>query len=193
MGQLDSPLTVRGLLQANALATRFSAIPFSAIYSSDLPRAAKTAEIISNINGAPIHLDPRLRERNMGIFQGLTVTEMREKYPLERFEFEKRNSDYVVPNGESANQRTERIVRCLTEIGIKHSGEKVLCVTHGGILMGFFQYVLGLSPLSMGHFKRHNAAVNAFEFNGGKWILETWGDISHLESLGTLDDPQVQD
>jgi 2,3-bisphosphoglycerate-dependent phosphoglycerate mutase len=193
MGQLDSPLTVRGIAQAQSLAGRLLPVSFTTIYSSDLPRAVGTAQIIAKEKSMPVHFDLRLRERNMGIFQGLTVAEMHEMYPSEKAEYSRIGFTYVIPGGESAKQRLDRTVLCLNEIGEKHPNETVLCVTHGGILMGFFQYVLGMDPMSGARFKRQNAAINIFEKNNEKWVLETWGDTSHTERLGNLDDPHAQE
>src|ERR1051325_10264843 len=71
-GQMDSPLTPSGLAQSRALAERFSRCPISALYSSDLGRARQTAESIAVRTGQEIRFDDRLRERHLGVFQGLT-------------------------------------------------------------------------------------------------------------------------
>src|ERR1035437_10000910 len=76
MGQLDSPLTPLGLEQARRLGARLAQIKIDRLYSSDLPRAARTAAIIAEQTGHAVVFDVRLRERNMGIFQGLTAPEM---------------------------------------------------------------------------------------------------------------------
>jgi probable phosphoglycerate mutase len=82
MGQLDSPLTPLGLRQAEAIADRLGKLEFDALYSSDLGRAVQTAEAIASRCGRDIRLDAGLRERNMGIFQGLTLEEMRRGWSL---------------------------------------------------------------------------------------------------------------
>jgi broad specificity phosphatase PhoE len=90
IGQLDSPLTERGIQQARLVAGRLNQGVFHALYSSDLGRAIQTAEIIAAKCQKPVQLDAGLRERHMGIFQGLTLPEMRERFPKERAEFEQR-------------------------------------------------------------------------------------------------------
>ena len=192
MGQLDSPLTAKGLRQAELLAIRLGSVDFTSIYSSDLNRAYLTASRISEVKKIGIQKEPRLRERNMGIFQGLTVEEMRIQFPVERKRYEETGFEYIVPNGESAHQKVDRTVACLSELALMHAGESILCVTHGGILMGFFQYVLGLQPDSGARFKRPNAAINIFEYRDHGWVLETWGDVGHLEGIGTLDDGEAR-
>jgi len=188
IGQLDSPLTQRGIEQARALAQRLCRTRFDALYSSDLGRAVQTAEIIGTECRIPVKLAAGLRERHMGIFQGLTVEEMRQKFPREREEYERLGLDYVIPGGESARQRLERSVRTLTSIAQTHAGQSVVVVTHGGFLTGFFEFVLGMQPGNDRRFRRANCSYNTFVYSEAKWCLETWNDTSHLEGIAELDD-----
>jgi probable phosphoglycerate mutase len=181
MGQLDSPLTERGVGGVEKLADRLAGVPFDAIYSSDLGRAAKTAEIIAGRSLCQILFDVRLRERNMGIFQGLTNKERAERYPKECAAYRTIGASYVIPNGESADQRVARTCECLEELAARHAGGTVVVVTHGGILMGFFESVLGLPFGSGARFRRPNTAWNVFVREKERWVLETWGDVSHLD------------
>src|SRR5205809_708167 len=82
-GHLDSPLTEKGMAQAKALAQRLAQEKFNALYSSDLGRAVQTAEMIAAVTGHEIVTDARLRERNLGVFQGLNGDEIKEKFPEE--------------------------------------------------------------------------------------------------------------
>lgn len=192
MGQLDSPLTALGIRQAEALAERLSRIEFAALYSSDLGRARHTAEIIAARCKRDVLVDAGLRERHMGIFEGLTREEMRSRFPQERSDYERIGFEHAIPGGESARQRLERSVRVMTAIAEHHPDDTVVAVTHGGFLMGFFEFVLGIAPGNGWRFKRHNASFNAFEYCDGKWALETWNDTSHLACMGSLDDPSIQ-
>lgn len=189
MGQLDSPLTARGRLQAEAIADRLSRIQFAAMYSSDLGRAVETARIISAVTGVSIALDISLRERHMGIFQGLTELEMERRFPSEYRDYRRVGHTYQVPNGESGQQRSERSVRVLEGLAVRHPDETIVVVTHGGFLRGFFEHVLGMPPGNGSRFRRQNASYNAFEFVDGRWTLETWNDTSHLSRDRSLDDP----
>ena len=183
MGQLDSPLTPLGLAQARRVGIRLATAGIQALYSSDLPRAARTASIIAGLSNQHVIFDFRLRERNMGIFQGLLLAERETRYPREYADYKAVGFDYVVPEGESARQRLDRTLECLDDLALKHPGQVVLVVTHGGILLGFFEHVLGLAYRSGSKFRRPNAAINIFTHSQGRWILDTWGDVSHLENL----------
>ena len=188
-GQLDSPLTARGLKQAEAIAGRLRSVSFSALYSSDLGRALHTAEIVATATGATIEVDAGLRERHTGIFQGLTKEQMAAQYPNEYSAYRAGPYAYQVPGGESGQQRTERSVRVMNALADRHAEETIVAITHGGFLIGFFEHVLGLAPGNAWRFKRQNAAFNVFARTDGVWSLETWNDTSHLDGLGSLDEP----
>ena len=179
MGQLDAPLTERGLDQIRRLADQIGKEPVAAIYSSDLGRALRTAEAIAGTCHVAVQPEPGLRERNMGIFQGLTADEIRQRFPVDRERFEE-DADYAIPGGESGPQRSERTTRAFTQIAERHSAQTVVAVTHSGVLRGFFELVLAMPPGQGWRFRRDNAAYNAFEYQPSKWTLATWNDVSHL-------------
>jgi len=181
MGQLDSPLTPLGIQQAHCIARRLKRSSFDVLYSSDLGRSVQTAGIIASTCGMTVNIDEGLRERHMGIFQGLTVAEMRERFPIERQDYERIGFDYVIPGGESARQRLERSVRVLTAIAERHAKDTVVVITHGGFLMGFFEFVLNMQPGNGWRFKRYNGSYNAFQYVDGQWSLEVWNDVSHWD------------
>jgi 2,3-bisphosphoglycerate-dependent phosphoglycerate mutase len=192
MGQLDSPLTKRGVAQGNAIAGRLLKEKFSSLYSSDLGRAYHTSEIISKATRKEIIVEKDLREMNMGIYQGHTREEMQIKYPFEMRQFEKFGQFYTLPNAENIVEKTERVKRVMNKIALRHIGEKVVVVSHGGILTSFFEFVLSIATGSTSRFQRLNCSYNSFCFCEGVWSLVTWGDISHLEGIGTMDDPSLK-
>jgi len=179
-GHLDSPLTERGVAQAKALAARLAREKFTTLYSSDLGRAVQTAREISNTTGHEIITDKRLRERHLGIFQGLNAEELSQKYPEERRQFRTMGPDYVIPGGESMRQQVERNVSYLNELAAKHQDEQIVVVTHGGVVSGFFRHTLEISLAAPRRFEFVNAGLNVFAREDGNWLLLTWGDVSHL-------------
>jgi len=92
-GQQDSPLTDQGISQAAALGHRLklSLQQVDRVYSSDLPRAKRTAEIINAILAArePVHEVSLLRERSFGIFEGRTRDEVMKDFPTQYTAFQK--------------------------------------------------------------------------------------------------------
>ena len=80
-GQTDVHLDETGVQQANDAAPRLAAREPKLIISSDLGRATQTAGALVELTGLPLHLDPRLRERHFGSWQGLTAAEIQKRYP----------------------------------------------------------------------------------------------------------------
>lgn len=189
MGQLDSSLTPTGERQARAIAERLGRLKLDALYTSDLGRAISTARAIEKRCGLSSIKESGLRERHMGLFQGLTKAESETMYPAEYRSFKELGPDYVIPGGESGRQRLDRSIEVLEKLACRHGGEQIVVVTHGGFLMGFFEFVLGLPPGSGSRFKRNNGSISSFHFQEGRWILETWNDTSHLWEIGTRGDP----
>jgi broad specificity phosphatase PhoE len=121
-GHADPPLNDAGREQALALAADVGDV--DAIYASDLRRARETAEIVAAENGAPVHLDERLREVDVGDWSGLTRDEIAARFPgATRW-----------ANGETREEMGGRVVAALLEIAAAHQGGRVLVVTHGGPL-----------------------------------------------------------
>lgn len=187
-GHLDSELNETGRQQAIAVSVRLSKErKCVAVYSSDLKRAAETAQIIANKCDLPeVILDPALRERHLGDLQGLTLRDAAKLKPQAYQLFLSPKSDLEIPGGgESLDQLHERCVSSLERIAKKHKGERVVVVTHGGVLRGLYQRA---APTRSINRKIHNTSVNVFHISdSGDWILKTWGDISHLHETEVLD------
>jgi broad specificity phosphatase PhoE len=129
-GQTDRPLSDFGRRQAQRLAGELEREEIEAIYSSDLSRARETAEILGERLGLPVALDPELREKDWGTWEGLTAVER------DRVEFV----------GESTEAHQERMLRALRRISDRHPGSGcVLVVTHGGSMRRVQTAALGLA------------------------------------------------
>lgn len=179
-GHLDSPLSPSGMVQAESLAMCLQTKSFSRLYASDLQRAMRTAEIIGHRCSLTPIPDARLRERHLGIFQGLTWREACTKYPEVAEQYRQGDPDYVLPEGESARQRNDRGMACLAELAERHPGETIVAVTHSGILDGIFRTVLGIPLGAPRRFRLLNASLNVFHYAANAWYLECWNDLGHL-------------
>ena len=188
-GQLDSPLTALGIKQAKALAQRLTEESFTALYASNLGRAYTTAEYIAARTNHKISPEQRLRERNFGIFQGLTDEQIKNKYSAEYHSHLADTVNYVIPEGESLRQFYERNTACLENLTARHAGEIIAVVTHGGIIDGWFRYIFDLPLETVRRAKLWNASINCIVHeDAGGWTLHTWGDVNHVKSLRHLDD-----
>ncbi len=132
-GQTDLPLNLQGIVQAEMLAEQFLSerIHFTAGYSSDLLRARMTAEIVTRSMGIPLYTDMRLREANLGEWEGKLFTDIKLHYPdwLERRKQDPAHP--LAPGGENLIQLAERLSNAASEIARNHAGERVLVVSHG--------------------------------------------------------------
>lgn len=182
-GQLDTELSEIGRQQAKALAARLAQVRAKAIYSSDLKRAQQTAQEIAAACGLELVLDDRLRERNMGVIQGMRWEEVKEEYPEIVKRMKSADPTYRIPDGESTEQVIKRVERWLANITRAHAGGTVIAVTHGGVLNVLFRLLLGLPPGRFRRLKLFNASLNRFVRENGKWYLVTWGDICHLRQV----------
>ena len=157
-GQADPPLSDLGRAQARGAALQMGM--FDAIIASDLDRALTTAMIIAEgIGVGPVMVEPALRERCAGEYQGLTRDEIDERFPgnLEAG---------VWPPGweddESVRARVDGALdRIVAEIG---TGE-VLVVSHGGVI-----YALE-SRLGAAHERIANLGGRWFHHDGHRWTL----------------------
>ena len=187
-GHLNSVLNADGLAQAQALAERMTRERFDLLLSSDLGRALQTASAIAQRTGHEIVVEPRLRERRMGIFQGLTPEEVRARYPEEYARFKSHDPDYVIPEGESMRQLYQRSVTCFTELAQRHAGLTLAAVSHGGVLAMLYRHTKAMPLDTPRDFALHNTGINRFRHRLGAWQLTIWGDIGHLDHA--LDDPE---
>ena len=179
-GHSNSDLSSVGQAQIQALGQWMKNVPFDLIYSSDSLRAKQTAEAITQFSGHELQFDQRLREKNLGVFEGLTSEEARERHPEVFHLFKTAGSKYVIDEGESTQQLQDRALEIVNEIRIKHPEERVLLVTHGGFIRVVMKHSLGLSLETPTRFLIRNTGVFRLEWED-KWLVSQMGGVSHLE------------
>ncbi len=130
-GQMDVPLSERGREQAVAAARQLAVLRPAAIVASDLRRAADTAAALAALTNLPVRLDPRLRERHFGEWQGLTIAEIAERYPTEHARWRAGDPDFGC-GVESIDDMTKRVGAALREAADAVTGGTVVVATHGG-------------------------------------------------------------
>jgi 2,3-bisphosphoglycerate-dependent phosphoglycerate mutase len=185
-GHADISLSNRGLRQAHAVAAALATERLNAVYSSDLQRAFHTAEVINEHHRHRINADVRLREIHLGTFEGLTRDEALTRFgeAYEKFFFS--DGTFALPSGETRRQLQQRVDEFLQEIVGRHPGERILIVTHGGVLIGLLRHALAIPVEVSFRAKLYNAAINRFYYENGKWFLGQWGDRHHLSGLETV-------
>jgi len=132
-GQADPPLSALGEQQALDAAEHLRGLGLMHVVSSSLERARHTAGLIASSLGlGQVEVDERLIERNFGEFQGLTITEILERWPDHFGE-----SGKVVkspPGAEEPEDVVARTIDAMVEVAARHEGERVLVVSHGGVI-----------------------------------------------------------
>ena len=179
-GYLDSPLTAKGARPGKSFGAALGAGEIHRAVQQRSGRALQTAQEVAKVTGHEIVTDARLRERHLGIFQGLNAEEINAKHPEERRLMRSQGPGYVIPGGESMVQQVERNIECLNELAKRHQGEQIVVVTHGGVVSGFFRHTLEIALEAPRRFEFVNAGINVFAHEDGNWMLLTWGDVSHL-------------
>ena len=187
-GHGDSPLTAIGRSQVAALGRRMKTMDFEHLISSDLGRTQETAAIIAGFTGHAVELDSRLRERNYGVFEGLTVKEIIERHPDAFEKLKSDDPDYILPGGESHRQHYQRNVDCFKDILDDRSGAVLAIVAHGGVLDSIFRYIIELPLDHPRCFIATNASLTIVShgdfFGTTRWVIETWCDAGHLNGIG---------
>lgn len=186
-GQIDIGLNATGLRQAAAAGRWLKGAGIVALYSSDLKRAWTTALALGDALGLTPSAVPEMRERQYGVFEGLTYEEAKANHPDGYAAFEGRNADYDFENGESLKAMYARVIGKLKEIAAAHPGRNVAVVLHGGVLDIINRFVRGNSLETPRDFLIPNAGLNWIAAVDGLWKLETWGETAHLEA-GALDE-----
>lgn len=132
-GQTDVPLTKIGEQQANEQRKKLKDVSFSKIYSSDLIRAHRTAEILNLEKKLALQTAVSLRERQFGVYQGKSIAEGKKR--LWELLAHYSSHPYIKESGVETNEEmVERSITFLREISVVHPNENILIVTHGGIM-----------------------------------------------------------
>lgn len=171
-GLKDIPLNPEGNRQAERLAARLAKEDWDMIYSSDLSRARKTAEIIGEAIGKPVHLDVRLREKTHGRLDGTTVADR-----VQRWGDGWRELDH---GEEQVEQIVTRSMDFLQEITARYPEEKVLIVSHGAWIFHTMELMLKGEEISF----IGNSSLCILKNTGESWDCLLMGCLKHLEVTG---------
>ena len=179
-GQIDIDLNATGEAQARALKPGLADHSFAAIYSSDLLRAWRTAQIASAGLGLAVPPAPTLRERHFGVLQGTTSREASLRHPEVHRHHQARTPDYDYVTGEALIVFAARVMAGLEELAARHAGRKVLAFTHGGVLDVVYRAATGRALDAPRDFQLPNAGLNWLERGHDGWRVMSWADCDHL-------------
>jgi broad specificity phosphatase PhoE len=155
------------------------------VVSSPYRRAADTARTALEGLGAEVVLDERLRERDLGLFDGLTGKGIRARYPDEA---ERRSHVgkfyYQPPSGESWADVVLRVRSLLSDLREGYDGHRVWLFTHQAVIMSFRYALEGLDERELLDIDRSiaipNASITRYERRDGALVLRQFADDDHL-------------
>ena len=181
-GQSDIPLSEEGRRQANCVAERLACQKIDVVYASDLERAWETASIIAEPNQLQVCLEPRLRELNFGVLEGLTFDEAQIQYP-EMIAAWLKDFNQPPQGAETIDLFHARIVSLLDDLKQKHDDQTLLLVGHGGSLSELLRVVLGLSREKRWYLEMENASLSEVSIAEDYVSLKRLNDTGHLAAL----------
>lgn len=159
-GKLDPELTELGKKQAEGARQKLKKFKYDNIYSSDLKRASQTAQIVNYMNKEIVY-DKRLQEIDFGIFEGLTYSEIKEKYPEECKKSQIDWENYDFETGESPKEMQERAVSFIKSLDLEKDN---LIVTHWGVIGCILSWYLSSRLQSYWKYSIDNGGIAVIEF-----------------------------
>ncbi len=147
-GHRDVDISEAGVRQMEALRERLADAPLSAIYSSDLIRAVRGAEIVGERHSVPRIRKAEFRERGVGVWEGMSFEEIEGAYPADWRAWLNDAAHFAPPGGESLSDVAGRALPELKRAIEENLGREILLIGHGGLNRAILADAMGL-PLSL--------------------------------------------
>lgn len=193
-GQSDIPLNARGWQQAERIAERLATEPLAAIFSSDLSRAASTAEVVARYHSIPVCRMPELREACFGAWEGKTYEEVAQTDPERAARWRSDPAVLVPPGGESTEQFASRLEGAMARIRAETPDDATCAVvTHGGPIRNLLCLWLAVALSRYWQFRLDNGSISVVDLYPSGAILARLNDVSHLSQDGSLGLGAVRD
>jgi len=184
-GQADIPLSDLGRRQVTALGQHLSEQAISAVVSSPLIRARVTAEAVATRHGLDVQLEPDLMEMNVGDMEGLSTTEMRERFPDFLAEWvTERGPSLEMPGGESLEQVQQRAWRIVERLRAAYRDETIALVSHNFVLSCLITRALEMPLSDFRRFRLSVCGVTTLRFREDRTVLVQLNDTCHLTNAG---------
>ena len=180
IGHLDVPLSPLGERQCAAQAARLGRAGLTAIFSSDLTRSRRSAEIIAAPHGLAPTVVPALREMDMGRWDGLTATEIRAREPAAFADWMARVGEFPFPQGESVPDLLARVAPAFDAIVAAHRGRAIAIVAHGGPNRALLCWALGLPLARLLAFGQDYGALTVLTCDARGWALRRLNESAML-------------
>jgi alpha-ribazole phosphatase/probable phosphoglycerate mutase len=188
-GTIDVPLSEKGVSQMEQISKYIvekggKGGLMSAVYCSDLTRAIRSAEIVAEPHSLKPIIVSSLRERNFGLWEGMSFDEIREKYPLEFDAWAGNPLKFSPMEGESTLAMRDRVIQAMNEIMENHNKENVAIVAHGGVNRIILCHILGIPLENIFRIEQDYGALNIIEFWDKYPVIKLVNGSSSVESIG---------
>ena len=177
-GKLDIALSQTGRQQAVQTAQLIKPFKPSAIYSSPRLRAIDTAKAISHACQLDAIVEQSLAELDFGDFEGLSYQEVERRYPELYKQWMKHPTKVCFPNGENYDQMSIRVIESMSQLKIKHKGQTIVTVAHGGVNRIVLANVLRLKPELVFRLDQSYGAVSCIDYYDQTPILRIMNWLS---------------
>jgi broad specificity phosphatase PhoE len=181
-GSHDARLSEKGRAQVEMLRRRLSQEDgFSAIYSSPLRRAIETAQAAPASLLSNLRIVRSIAEIHCGSVEGMSLEDIRRTFPNEWMRNEAQQDEaFCWPGGETYRFFRKRVLRCVRSIARMHAGERVLLVTHAGVVNQVLGSLAGQSAARWENFRPGNTAITEVLWSDDSGRVCTFDDRSHL-------------
>ncbi len=182
-GQTDIPLDDTGRWQAQRMGQALAGEDIAIVYTSDLARAADTAQALVDALGVPLETDSRLRERHFGSFEGLTFAELDEHHVDAARRWRTREPGFAPEGGESLIDFNQRSVDAVTRLARRHAGHHIAVVSHGGVLDAMYRAGSRVPLEQARSWHIGNASIHRMMLSAEGWSIVGWNDEFHLDEV----------
>ena len=188
-GVSDTPLTETGLAQARAVADALAPDAPFRLYASPLARAAQTAQPIADAYAARLTTLDDLREADAGELDGLTIREVRERYPAFMRRWAQDAGAARMPGGESLRDVRCRAWPAVRELAARHPDGATVVVTHNFVIQSVLSAALRVPLKHARHIRQHPGCITRLEFASERVTLVSSNETWHLKDVGAVREP----
>jgi alpha-ribazole phosphatase len=169
-GQMDADITATDLRQMERLRELLQDKNLAAVYCSDLLRTVKGAEIIAKPHGLRPESFPQFREMHFGRWQGLSYTEVLERYPADIPQWLNNLDQFRIPTGEGVTDVRDRAMPKLQELIARHRGQEFVLVCHGALNRVILAEALHLPFAHLLRIEQDYGCLNIIDYSA-QWSL----------------------
>ncbi len=182
-GHIDVPLNDTGFEQARRVAEHLAGEAVDQLVSSDLLRTRQTAQPSSlQLGLEPLH-DAGLREQAFGVVDGMRADAIQKQFPQEWARFAGFDADYAFAGGETTRAFHTRVIAALQRLTRARGGQRLVVVTHGGVLDMVYRSAMGLPLSGPRQSAIPNGGISRVRMQGRTVEIISWAETAHLEGM----------